>query len=79
MKTRALGRILNLAVAKNKPKAPPAKVVPNIANAPFGIQQAVLQRVIGENGVNGNFVFPLQRLVFTYCEKGGSSAGMRYD
>jgi hypothetical protein len=51
--------------------------VRSVADAPFGIQQATLLRVIGDNGKDGHFTFPLQKLVFNYCDLGGSSVGMR--
>lgn len=52
-------------------------VVKNVADAPFGLQRETLLRVIGQQGIEGKFVFPLQKIVFNYCDMGGSSSGMR--
>jgi hypothetical protein len=53
--------------------------VPNVANAPFGIQKKVVLDVIGDNAVDGKaFIYPLQKLVFNYCDAGGSSRGIKY-
>ena len=52
--------------------------VRSVADAPFGIQRATILQVIGDNGKDGHFTYPLQKLVFNYCDMGGSSAGMRY-
>jgi hypothetical protein len=52
-------------------------VVRSVAEAPFGMQRETLLKVIGQQGIDGKFVFPLQKLVFNYCDMGGSSAGIR--
>lgn len=52
-------------------------VIPNVASAPFGIQQAVLRQVYASNGIGGVYVQPLQKVVLEYCDLGGSSKGMR--
>lgn len=81
IKTSALGKVWALADAQPKTvgalKRKPTRL-PNVADAPFGIQQAVLQRAVGENGIGGVFMHSLRKLVFYYCEHGGSSSGMRY-
>ncbi|KAI3652380.1 hypothetical protein MP228_002705 [Amoeboaphelidium protococcarum] len=55
--------------------------VTSVANAPYGIQKEVIFAEIGgpfaANGVNGQYVNPLQKVVVQYCDLGGSSAGMR--
>lgn len=63
---------------RNNPNPPPKPAVPTVANRPFGIQQSVYLQVLNDNAVDGKpFIFPLQKLVFTYCDMGGSSNGQR--
>jgi hypothetical protein len=49
----------------------------NVKNAPFGVQQALIKSVVGDNGIS-SFINPLQKLVFNYCDFGGSSNGIRF-
>jgi hypothetical protein len=64
---------------RRKRPGPTGPVVPNVADAPFGVQQSTYLQVLGDNGKDGkSFILPLQKLTFQYCDLGGSSKGIRY-
>jgi large subunit ribosomal protein L43 len=67
-------KLVNINVRKRPMFIP---VVPNVSNAPFGLQRKTVLDVHKDNGIDGKFQFPLQKLVFNYCDFGGSSSVMK--
>lgn len=74
-KAAKLPRLVN--VNRRKSPEPHARVVPDLAKAPFGKQKDIILGALSNNGVSNTFILPLQKLVVQYCDWGGSSKGMR--